>query len=399
MKKRKRIGAVIIISLLVIAVICGIFVIYCVRPDIEPEQDRLVSEPAASPSTEEDAPVTATESAPADTYVNYLQESGVFELPISGASGYASVSLRLYTDQSADANVIATLNAGQGFTILEESGDWWQIALDEKQGWVKHQYCLINLPDVIPSIIYDNTNSYASIMKSSEKDIPNITGQALYQAKMYSARFDAEVYVVPVLYEMAKKIGAAQQAALAEGDTLIIYEAFRPYDVQQSIAGNLRALMNADPLVEEGVTRSPWSMGWFIVTGISNHQRGAAIDVSLGKVVTRETRACGGYEYTAIREYSEYFMPTAMHELSAAAAIFLSPVSSNSATAWLDAEPAETMNREALLLQTYCTNAGLTPLASEWWHFNDLESRESAVNSGSVGKYFVQQNYSAVPFF
>ncbi|MCD7948215.1 MAG: SH3 domain-containing protein [Oscillospiraceae bacterium] len=358
-----------------------------------------MSEPAASPSTEEDAPVTATESAPADTYVNYLQESGVFELPISGASGYASVSLRLYTDQSADANVIATLNAGQGFTILEESGDWWQIALDEKQGWVKHQYCLINLPDVIPSIIYDNTNSYASIMKSSEKDIPNITGQALYQAKMYSARFDAEVYVVPVLYEMAKKIGAAQQAALAEGDTLIIYEAFRPYDVQQSIAGNLRALMNADPLVEEGVTRSPWSMGWFIVTGISNHQRGAAIDVSLGKVVTRETRACGGYEYTAIREYSEYFMPTAMHELSAAAAIFLSPVSSNSATAWLDAEPAETMNREALLLQTYCTNAGLTPLASEWWHFNDLESRESAVNSGSVGKYFVQQNYSAVPFF
>ena len=25
-------------------------------------------------------------------------------------------------------------------------------------------------------------------------------------------------------------------------------------------------------------------------------------------------------------------------------------------------------------LQRYCTGAGLTPLASEWWHFNDLEA-------------------------
>ena len=36
--------------------------------------------------------------------------------------------------------------------------------------------------------------------------------------------------------------------------------------------------------------------------------------------------------------------------------------------------PAPTMNAPALKLRQYCTDAGLSPLASEWWHFNDLEA-------------------------
>ena len=38
---------------------------------------------------------------------------------------------------------------------------------------------MINLPDIIPSIIYDDTNSYSSLFKSSGIDIPNVTGKKL----------------------------------------------------------------------------------------------------------------------------------------------------------------------------------------------------------------------------
>jgi D-alanyl-D-alanine dipeptidase len=348
-------------------------------------------------STESDKDILSVEPKPKPTvsYIDYLQESGVFELPVNGASGYASIAINLHKSPRKDTNTITTLNAGQGFTILEESGDWWQIEFDGKTGWVMHQYCLISLPDVIPSIIYDNSNAYSSKMKSSGREIPNITGEALYQTYMYNE----EMYVMPVLYAMASKISAAQQAALAEGNTLIIYEAFRPYDVQQKIVKNLSALVDTDPAVKAGLTKPPWSMGWFIATGISNHQRGYAIDVSLGKIIKQETKTTGSYTYKAISEYTEYPMPTEIHELSAASVTFESPVSSKSATAWLGAKPSETMNSKALLLQKYNTDAGLTPLASEWWHFEDLACLELGECSGSTGEYFIQKNYSTAPLF
>lgn len=399
-RRKSRTGNFIISILVVSLLALAAYYIFNIFSDIsstEPNINISSVEPTELSPTDNNAPDTSQEPTPTVSYFDYLQESGVFELPVNGASGYASIAIKLREGPSTDANTISTLNAGQGFTILEESNGWWQIEFDGKKGWVKHQFCLINLPDVLPSIIYDNSNAYSSKLKSSGKEIPNITGQALYQTYVYSERFGKEMYVVPVLYAMASKIGTAQQAALADGNTLIIYEAFRPYEVQQKIVENLSALVNADPVVKEGVIKSPWSIGWFIATGVSNHQRGYAIDVSLGKIITQETKTTGSYVYKAISEYTEYSMPTEIHELSMASVVFQSPISSNSDTAWLSAKPSKTMNNEALLLQKYCTNAELTPLASEWWHFNDLTCLEVA--SASNGKYFVQKNYSAAPIF
>lgn len=344
-----------------------------------------------------DVPVTPKEPAPSEKFINYLQEVGIFELPINGASGYATVPFRLREGPSEDTNIISTLESGQGFTILEELNDWWQIDVSGQIGWVMHKYCLINLPDVIPSIIYDNTNSYSSKMVSSGKEIPNITRQKLYNTYMYNERFGKEEYVAPVLYVMAPKISLAQQAALADGNTLIIYETFRPYEVQQKIVENLRTLINTDSEVKEGVSKSPWSIGWFIAIGTSNHQRGCAIDVSLGKVISQEKRTTGSYIYNEISEYIEYSMPTEIHELSTAAVTFNPPISSLSDTEWRNAKPSDTMNSEALLLQEYCTEAGLTPLASEWWHFNDLDGLEVVKNNVNSGIFFIKNNYSVVP--
>ena len=94
---------------------------------------------------------------------------------------------------------------------------------------------------------------------------------------------------------------------------------------------------------------------------------------------------------------TEYAMPTTIHELSVSSAVFTVPITSKSSTAWKDATLADSMNEAAILLQTYCTNAGLTPLASEWWHFNDLDALNETADNMSLGNYILTETYSTKP--
>ena len=98
-----------------------------------------------------------------------------------------------------------------------------------------------------------------------------------------------------------------------------------------------------------------------------------------------------------VKEYEEYIMPTEIHELSVAAVRMKTPVSSRNAEAWKNTKPATTMNDKALLLQKYCTESGLTPLASEWWHFNDV-SCLGVINNKWDGDFFISSNFSEIPF-
>lgn len=327
----------------------------------------------------------------------YMEEGGKLELPLNGATGYASVSLQLRRTPDSGSEQSATLPAGTAFRIIAERGDWWQIANKDIGGWVRHQFCLINLPDVIPSIVYDNTNTYASKLASSGKAIPEITGQPLYQGKTWNPRLGRNEYIMPVIYGMAEKICAAQQLALADGNTLKIYEGYRPHSVQKRIVEQLRLLSQKDDTVRRGISSPPWGINWFIATTLSNHQRGIAIDVSLAKIITRERRLAGEYLFRSTSEASEYRMPTPIHELSIASAALSAPVSAKSATQWREIPPAKSMTPIALALRDYCTNSGLTPLASEWWHFNDLDAYRNNEGNRSNGQYILIECYSAPP--
>ncbi len=344
-----------------------------------PESSEL-SEPASSEPSSEPAPEP-------------VRYSGELELPVSGASGYAAVSLYLREEPDASASAAAVLEAGAGFTILEESGEWWRVRAGETEGWVEHADCLINLPDVIPSIVHNVTNSYSSLFRSSGRELPGVTGQMLYESRSYNERLGREEFTVAVQYRMAKKICAAQQSALADGYTLILYEGFRPYSVQLQVSDSLSALMEEVPEVRAGVETEQWSINWFIATGVSNHQQGYAIDVSLGRVGELTENVCGNYLYDTVSSYEELAMPTAMHELSIAAASMARPVTSKSPTEWRKAAPAASMNEAAFALQDYCVSAGLTPLASEWWHFYDLDCL-SAVDESWTGDFVLSGNYS-----
>ena len=348
------------------------------------------SSTAEAGTSEEAAVVRPEESEP-------LLYEGDLELPVNGATGYASVLMDLKATADAGSETISELEAGTAFEVLEEVGDWWYVRTATESGWVQHLYCFINLPDVVPSIIYDNTNTYASKFASSGKTIPGITGEALYDGKAYNMRLGKVSDIVPVLYSMSKKIHLAQQAALEEGNTLVIYEGYRPFFAQKLTVDALTTLAAADPEVMAGINTHPWDTNWFIATSISNHQMGYAIDVTLAKITEQQEFVIGDYTATAVTGYTEYTMPTTIHELSMASATFTGPVKSSSPTAWLQATLADTMNEAAILLQRYCTDAGLTPLASEWWHFNDLDARFATEDNSSKGEYLLDATMSEAP--
>lgn len=377
-----------------IGILTGMMLSACSGSNEQTETNE--SETASSSSTaeagtsEEAAVVWPEESEP-------LLYEGDLELPVSGATGYASVRMDLKTTADAGSETILVLEAGTAFEVLEEVGDWWYVRTATESGWVQHLYCFINLPDVIPSIIYDNTNTYASKFVSSGKAIPGITGEALYDGKAYNMRLGKVSDIVPVLYSMSKKIHLAQQAALEEGNTLVIYEGYRPFFAQKLTVDALTTLAAADPEVMAGINTHPWDTNWFIATSISNHQMGYAIDVTLAKITEQQEFVIGDYTATAVTGYTEYTMPTTIHELSMASATFTGPVKSSSPTAWLQATLADTMNEAAILLQRYCTDAGLTPLASEWWHFNDLDARFATEDNSSKGEYFLDATMSKAP--
>ena len=348
------------------------------------------SSTAEAGTSEEAAVVRPEESEP-------LLYEGDLELPVNGATGYASVLMDLKATADAGSETISELEAGTAFEVLEEVGDWWYVRTATESGWVQHLYCFINLPDVVPSIIYDNTNTYASKFASSGKTIPGITGEALYDGKAYNMRLGKVSDIVPVLYSMSKKIHLAQQAALEEGNTLVIYEGYRPFFAQKLTVDALTTLAAADPEVMAGINTHPWDTNWFIATSISNHQMGYAIDVTLAKITEQQEFVIGDYTATAVTGYTEYTMPTTIHELSMASATFTGPVKSSSPTAWLQANLADTMNEAAILLQRYCTDAGLTPLASEWWHFNDLDARFATEDNSSKGEYLLDATMGEAP--
>jgi D-alanyl-D-alanine dipeptidase len=261
-----------------------------------------------------------------------------------------------------------------------------------------HIHCLINLPDIVPSIIYDIANAYKSVFVSGGKSIPGLTGEVLYETKFHNERFGREEFICAVRYSTAEKIYAAQRAALSQGHTLVIYDGFRPLSVERRIAETLFDLAESDPDVENNIDSAPWDRSWFASYETSDHRRGCAIDVRLASVKDYIYETTGPYEYLKITEYGNYRMQTRIHDLSRDAAVFLSPVDPYNENAWKTAKknPATNIYQAFEALYTICTDAGLTPYASKWWQFNDLDARRNTPHY-QTGDFFLTECLSVPP--
>lgn len=331
----------------------------------------------------------ADDSAPVTIYNPRAEDN--FELFVKGSTGYALIDLPIHSSDGGPK--ASSVPAGQLYRIITEGSSDFQVQLpDGSTGWVSKTYTMVNLPDVLPSIRYNATNSYDSLYRSCGKALA-LTGTSLYTGKSENAKLGYAEYNMPVLYTMAKKIAFAQATALSEGYTLVLYEGFRPREVQSAVNVDLQALMNSDSTVNKAITNGGWGKSWFIATSVSNHQKGFAIDISLAKIEETETITVDGRPVIIPSKYTELEMPTAMHELSPAAATLSYGVNSKSDTAWRKVPLASTMTDGAKKLQAYCVAAGMSPLASEWWHFNDLVARAETSAAGS-GLFYITGNMS-----
>ena len=301
-----------------------------------------------------------------------------FEKNIKNATGFGAVKLNIREQATSSSRKLGELEAGTPFRIISESNNYWKVIYNgNKQGYVYHPYCMINLPDVEPSIIYNITNAESSIYKSSGYNLPNITGEKLYaKGKVWNERLERYEYIVPVSYATAKRISKAQENAMKDGYTLKIYDAYRPSGVTAVIRASLNNIYKSSSTVKYNIDysfgksgkRYNWGQRYFLAQCVSKHNTGSAIDVTLANASTKE----------------ELEMPTAMHELSTKAIKYYSGT-----VAKIPANYSKEMNANAKKLDKYCTSAGLTTIPAEWWHFQDVNAHNKISSYlGGRGCYF-----------
>ena len=166
---------------------------------------------------------------------------------------------------------------------------------------------LVVVRDYIPSL-------YVDLRYATER---NCTGTAFYDLSDAMLR-----------YGTVKKLQSAQEALLAQGYSLKIWDAYRPVRAQFR-------LWEICPDVT--YVANPY-------TGFSNHSRGNTVDITL-------VRSDG----------SAVEMPSDFDEFSPLADRDYSDVSQTAAD-------------NAILLEQAMTAAGFTGYSGEWWHYSDTVS-------------------------
>ena len=297
-----------------------------------------------------------------NSYVDYiyLDSNGVaqdkigdFSATLYGALAWANQDLNIRAKATQNSKKIGKVAAGDKMTILSSensSTKYIKIKYNNQVGYVYSNFIYINLPDVIPDMIYNISNADKSIYKTSGKSIPNVTGVNLYGfSKKYNKKIGKTTYYAPLLYPVAKQLQKAYNTALSQGYNLKIYDTYRPYDVSVKINKEFKSLYNSNKSVKNGIDYDNdgayWGTGWFLANSISLHNRGVAIDLAL-------TDSRG----------NELGAQTPMHTL--------------------DTRSVRKYNNSAAnTLSKIMTSVGFETLDSEWWHFQENNYKNSVANS------------------
>lgn len=283
---------------------------------------------------------------------------GIKTTLLKGIQGTAMISSKIYESSSFKKST-GTATPGVKFEILGENAnaDKWAITYNGKCGWVANKDMAINMAQYIKEASFQILNASSSMYKSSGKNISGLTGRKLYSSEYTNSW-------VPGTFSFARKLKVAAVNAKKAGDTIVVYDAYRPKSVSTYANSKLTALYNSDKTVKANIDKdskgNTWGKTWFLAQTVSMHNIGCAVDA-------------------AIRGAND--TPTAIHELSTWAAKY---ESSRSKTYSATFKKSATAQR----LSNYMMNAGLGDLASEWWHYQD--------NSCSISKSSPANFWSAV---
>ncbi len=269
--------------------------------------------------------------------------------------------LDVYADSAMAEATGDTVPAATAYCVLAEENGMFRVRVgDGVYGWIDSRYCLINLPEYLGEMLaYDITNSYASKYLVHGYNIPEVSGTVIPGYE--HVRLAEGKYLVPYLYPCCDKLYNAAEAALADGYRLKIYDSYRPRMATRYIFDTTEAIID-EPLPETDfygempedlpdeedityrrlVTEGSYSLPNFLAQNGSMHNLGIALDLTLELFDSGE----------------ELEMQTDMHDLSV-----YSVISRN--------------NANAVLLDGYMKAAGFGGLTSEWWHFQDNETRDA----------------------
>ena len=259
-----------------------------------------------------------------------------------------------------DGEVVGKVKTIKAYCVIDEVDGMFGVMLDDTLVYIDSNYCLINLVEIYGDIMsYDITNSYSSLYMVHEYEIPDVT-DVVTAGYTYVKMSNGE-FLVPLLYPTAQKLYVAAQEALSRGYRLKIYDAYRPnratteiYDLTEEILEEpipekqfTNKKLNDMPKVEEGeeitykflMTNDTWELGSFLAKGGSLHNLGIAVDLTLEDMSGKELE-----------------MQTSIHDLS-----HYSVLSKN--------------NKNAKLLAEIMSVSNLGGISSEWWHFQDNETR------------------------
>lgn len=287
-------------------------------------------------------------------------------------------------DKPQGGEILGEAPAGQALCVLEENGSCFKVMYKDCLGYIDSRFCMINLPEYMGDLcMYHITNSTQSIFRVHGYRISEITDNVV---KGYeNVYLDNGTFLVPYLYPCAAKLYQAAVNAAEDGYSLCIYDAFRPNEATRYLYDTVEALID-EPVLEEDseggedeeiiqtpeirepqemlqtdaeqtegelleeaydtyrsvMTNGRYHLSSFLAASVSTHNRGIALDLTLVDTETQE----------------ELLMQSDMHDLS-----WYSVIAKN--------------NENARLLAKYMKGAGYNDLSSEWWHFQDDETRNA----------------------
>lgn len=270
--------------------------------------------------------------------------------------------LAFYSEPDFDSEQLGSIAAGTTLTVLGEENGLFNVRCGGQYGYIDSNYCLINLPEYMGDLIsYNITNSYSSLYTAHGYEIPEVTGEVIVG---YASVQQADgSFLAPYLYPCCAKLYEAANAAIEQGCRLKIYDSFRPnwatLDIFEKAAklvdepvpeldiyGEVPELLPELAEGEELTYIRFWEDGTFGLPNFlaqygSMHNMGIALDLTLEDLSGEELE-----------------MQTVMHDLSIYSVIYQN-------------------NSNANLLSSIMKGAGFGGLTSEWWHFQDNETREA----------------------
>lgn len=152
------------------------------------------------------------------------------------------------SEDASGENIMGQVPAGKALCALEEKEGHFLVRFGEEYGYIDAGYCLIDLAEYLGDLCkYNITNSYSSVFRAHEYEIPEITGTVIkgYE-NIHTENGDT---LVPYLYPCAQKLYQAALLAEEDGYYLCIYDAFRPNEATRYLYDTFEALLD-EPVPE-----------------------------------------------------------------------------------------------------------------------------------------------------